>query len=93
MELRPETQKDIALLRERLKDSAIGQVALHRIENDLERLVLALDNYGLHLRGHGCGSKKLGDACNCGLDRSRERAGLPRTFSKDGPKPWPKNRP
>lgn len=98
--LRDEIEEDLRILRAALNGrvapgamigAAFAQVALGRLENDLEVLTRALDTYGLHLAGHGCGSKKLGDVCNCGLDNARERAGLPRTYPKNGPKPWAKN--
>lgn len=57
--------------------------ALGRIENDLDVLAEALDIHGLHRTGRGCLGKKHPDACNCGLDHRRERAGLARTTSKD----------
>lgn len=88
----PEGLKDLAVIREALELTPYSGAlaALGRIENDLDTLAEALDLYGIHRTGHGCLSKKYPNACNCGLDRRRERAGLKRTTSKDGPKPWVK---
>lgn len=83
----PEGLEDLKAIRAALGDSP-ALAALGRIENDLDVLAEALSLYGIHKSGHGCLGKKNPDACNCGLDRRRERAGLPRTTSKDGPKPW-----
>lgn len=84
----PEGLKDLNTVCEALEGHPGGLAALMRLHNDLDTLTESLDLYGIHKSGHGCDTKKHPDACNCGLDRRRERAGLPRTMTKDGPAPW-----
>lgn len=88
--MHPDTTKDLRQIAKAVElDSSKNTVqsCLGRIENDLDRLVRALDDYGVHKPGYRCGGKKSPDTCNCGLDRARERAGLTRTFTHDGPEP------
>lgn len=86
----PEGLKDLDTIREVLEGHPGALAALMRLHNDLDALAESLDLYGIHKSGHGCLGKKHHDACNCGLDRRRERAGLVRTTGKDGPTPWAK---
>lgn len=82
----PDGLKDLEMIRVALAGTP-ALAALGRIENDLDALAEALNHYGLHKTGHGCHGKKHPDTCNCGLDRCRERAGLARTTTNDGPQP------
>lgn len=80
--------RDLEAIRQALRDKPAALAALSRIENDLDVLTESLDLYGIHKSGHGCDTKKHPDACNCGLDNRRQRAGLPRIFPKNGPTPY-----
>lgn len=88
--MHPDTLEDLDKLREVAANNPAALAAFFRVRNDLDTLIEGLDLYGTHKTGHGCGSRKYPDACNCGLDRRRERAGLSRTYPKDGPAPWAK---
>jgi acetoacetate decarboxylase len=90
----PDGLKDLAMIRETLTLAGYpgALAALGRSENDLDTLTEALDLYGIHKVRHGCLGKKHQNACNCGLDNRRQRAGLPRTLSKNGPTPYPRDR-
>lgn len=85
----PEGLRDLDMIKLALANSP-AKAALGRIWSDLDTLAETIDIYGRHLPGHGCDTKKHPGTCNCGLDRRRERAGLARTLSKDGPTPYPR---
>lgn len=88
----PDGLRDLDMINLALANNPAATAALARLHNDLDVLAEALGIYGYHLSGHGCDTKKYPDACNCGLDNRRVRAGLPRVYSKNGPTPYPRGR-